>query len=237
MALIYNGTTITGDYTVKYNGTELTKIIYNNQTVWEKNTQKTYRYKFEGLLVGTSSGIDGSYPSSTGVFRINSTYGAMWCIKTTSTDYTGYNTTFANCMNKTINSIKMYVYRANSQTFNTTANNSGWIYHVAPTAAGAKMLIKDATTLTNNGYTIVNTATPVPTNTGLVQVSLTSDQLKTCFKMTPFTISAAAGHSPAQISAGSYVTLGLRGLYSNTPQFTCKSNDATYGYVEIVATG
>ena len=97
------------------------------------------------------------------------------------------------------------------------------------------MLIKDATTLTNNGYTHIDTATPVPATTGLVQVSLTTAQLKACFSGTATTISAAAGHSPAQIAAGSYLTLGLRGLYSNTPQFTCKSNDATYGYIEITA--
>lgn len=235
--LIFNGTTITGDYTVKYGSTELTKIIYNGQTVWEKNTSKTYRYKFAGLLVGTSSGINGSYPTTAGNFTINSTYGAMWCILTTGTDYTGYNTTFATCMGKTISSMKMYVYRANTQTFNTTASNSGWIYNTPPTSAGAKALVMSASALNTNGYTHVDTTTPVPATSGLVQVNLTTAQLKACFTKSATTISAAAGHSPSQIAAGSYLTLGLRGLYSNNPQFTCKSNDSTYGYIEITASG
>lgn len=37
MALIYNGTTIPSTATIKYNGTNLTKIIYNGVTVWQKN--------------------------------------------------------------------------------------------------------------------------------------------------------------------------------------------------------
>lgn len=36
MALKFNGTTIQPSYTVKYNNTELKKIIYNGVTVWEK---------------------------------------------------------------------------------------------------------------------------------------------------------------------------------------------------------
>lgn len=238
MALIYNGTTITGDYTVMYGSTSLTKIIYDGKTVWEKNTSKTYRYKFAGLLVGTSSGINGSYPTTAGNFTINSTYGAMWCVLNTGTDYTGYSTTFATCMGKTITDMKLYVYRANTQTFETsTASNSGWIYNTPPTSAGAKALVMSASALNSAGYTHVDTTTPVPATTGLVQCSLTTAQLKACFSMAATTISAAAGHSPAQIAAGAYRTLGLRGLYSNNPQFTCKSNDNTYGYVEITASG
>lgn len=230
MAIIYNGTNITS---VKFGSTNLTKVIYNGVTVWESS--RTYRFNFAGLLVGTSSGIDGSNPSSAGNFRINSTYGAMWCVSTAAADTLGSGVNFAACMQKTITSMKMYVYRANTQTFNTTASNSGWIYNTPPTSAGARALVMSASALNAAGYTHVDTTTPVPATTGLVQVSLTTDQLKACFTQTATSISAAAGHSPTQIPAGTYLTLGLRGLYSNNPQFTCKSNDATYGYIEIVA--
>ena len=230
MGIIYNGTAV---QKVIYNGTEVSKVIYNGTTVYESS--RTYRYNFAGLLVGESSGISGTYPSTTGIFRINSTYGAMWCVNTASTDTTGFSTTFAQCMQKNITSMKMYVYRNNTQTFNETAANSGWIYNTPPTSGGARALIMSASSLNSAGYTHIDTATPVPATTGLVQVSLNTNQLVTCFRMTPTTISAAAGHSPSQIPAGTYLTLGLRGLYSNTPQFTCKSNDATYGYIEIVA--
>lgn len=230
MAIIYNGTNITS---VKFGSTNLTKVIYNGVTVWESS--RTYRFNFAGLLVGTSSGIDGSNPTSAGNFRINSTYGAMWCVSTAAADTLGSGVNFAACMQKTITSMKMYVYRANTQTFNTTASNSGWIYNTPPTSAGARALVMSASALNTAGYTHVDTTTPVPATTGLVQVSLTTDQLKACFTRTATTISAAAGHSPTQIPAGTYLALGLRGLYSNNPQFTCKSNDATYGYIEIVA--
>ena len=230
MGIIYNGKNITG---VKFGTKNITKVIYNNVIVWESS--RTYRYNFAGLLVGTSSGIDGDNPSSAGNFRINSTYGAMWCVSTAAADTLGSGVNFAACMQKTITSMKMYVYRANTQTFNTTASNSGWIYNTPPTSAGARALVMSASALNTAGYTHVDTTTPVPTTTGLVQVSLSTDQLKACFTNTATTISAAAGHSPSQIPAGTYSTLGLRGLYSNNPQFTCKSNDATYGYIEIVA--
>lgn len=235
MALVYNGTTITGSYTVMYGSTSLTKIIYNGTTVWEKITSRTYKYNFAGLLCGTSSGIDGSQPSSAGNFTIATARGAMWCVNLTSTDTTGYSTQFLNCMQKTITDMKVYVYRNNTQTFNTTASNSGWIYNPAPTSGGAKALVMSASALNSAGYTHVDTTTPVPATAGLVQCSLTTAQLVTCFTMSSHTISSAAGHSPSQIAAGTYRTLGLRGLYSNNPQFCCKSNDATYGYVQITA--
>ncbi len=38
MALIYNGTTIPNTATINYNGTSLTKVIYNGTTVWQKAT-------------------------------------------------------------------------------------------------------------------------------------------------------------------------------------------------------
>lgn len=234
MPLIYNGTTVTD---VVYNGSTVTKVVYNGTTVYEKITSRTYRYYFTGVLSGESSGISGTYPSGSGVFRINSTYGAMWCINTGSTDYTGYNTTFANCMNKTITDMKLFVYRNNTQTFNSSAVQSGWIYNTPPTAGGARATIMDASTLNNNGYTHIDTATPVPATAGLVQCSLTTSQLITCFRMTPTTINAAAGHSPTQIPAGTYNTIGLRGLYSNTPQFKWLANDSAYGYIEITADG
>lgn len=235
MPLIYNGTTIIGNYTVMYGSTSLTKIIYNGQTVWEKITSRTYRYKFAGALCGTSSGIDGSYPNGSGNFTIGTSRGAMWCVASTATDYTGFSTTFDTCMGKTITDMKLYIYRQNSQTFNTNADNSGWLYNPAPTSAGCKKLIQTTTTWHNNGESYVNTTTPVPTNTGLVQCSLNTSQLTTCFRMTANSISSAAGHSPDKLPAGSYHSLGLKGLYSNNPQFCCKSNDNTYGYIEITA--
>ena len=232
MGIKYNGTDITA---VKYNGTTIDKVIYNGTTVFQRVTAKTYRYNFAGLLCGNSSGISGSAPSGTGEFTVGTTNGAMWCLSTTGTDSTGYGVTFSDCLTKTITSIKMYVYRNNTQTFNTeSAVYSGWIYNPAPTTSGAKNLVKNSTELNNAGITHIDTTTPVPTTTGLVQISLTTAQLKTCFTMTPTTINAAAGHSPSQIPAGTYVTLGLRGLYSNNPRFVCVSNNATYGYVEIV---
>lgn len=230
MAIIYNGNNVTR---VTYNGNEVNKVVYNGNVVWESS--RTYKYLFAGVLSGESSGISGSYPNGSGNFRVNSTYGAMWCVSTGATDANGSGTTFAQCMQKNITSMKLYVYRNNTQSFNSDAVQTAWIYNPAPSAGGAKALIMDNATLTRNGYTYVNTATPVPTTAGLVQCSLTTAQLKACFTMTPTTISAAAGHSPTQIPAGKYNTIGLRGLYSNTPQFTWLNNGATYGYIEIVA--
>ena len=57
MALKYNGTTIPGTGTVKYNGTSLTKVIYNGTTVWTKDNNKylfdngTLNNAFEGVAV------------------------------------------------------------------------------------------------------------------------------------------------------------------------------------------
>lgn len=234
MPLIYNGTTVTD---VVYNGVAVTKVVYNGTTVYEKITSRTYGYLFSGVLCGESSGISGSYPSTTGIFRINSTYGAMWCMNIATTDFTGFNTTFSNCMAKNITSMKMYVYRNNAQTFNTTAANSGWIYNTPPTSSGAKALIMSSSSLNAAGYTHVDTTTPVPATAGFVQASLDTSQLVTCFRMTPTTISSTAGHSPTSIPAGTYLTIGLRGLYSNTPQFKWLGNDSTYGYIEITADG
>lgn len=230
MAIIYNGNNVTR---VIYNGNEVSKVIYNGTTVWESS--RTYRYPFAGVLCGESSGISGTYPNGSGNFRINSTYGAMWCVSTSAADLDGSGVTFAQCMQKNITSMKLFVYRNNTQTFNETAANSGWIYNTPPTSGGAKALIMSASSLNAAGYTHVDTSTPVPATTGLVQCSLTTAQLKACFTMSPTTISSAAGHSPSQIPAGTYNTIGLRGLYSNTPQFTWLNNGATYGYIEIVA--
>lgn len=230
MAIIYNGNTINR---VIYNGTEIRKVIYNGNTVWESS--RTYKFPFAGVLCGESSGISGSYPNTSGTIRINSTYGAMWCVSTSVADLNGSGTTFAQCMQKNITSMKLYVYRNNTQTFNSEAVQTAWIYNPAPSTGGAKALVMDNSTLTRNGYTYVNTATPVPTTTGLVQCSLTTAQLKSCFTMSPTTIDSSVGHSPSIIPAGTYNTIGLRGLYSNTPQFTWLNNGATYGYIEIVA--
>lgn len=38
MSLIFNGTTIPSTGTIKYNGTSLTKVIYDGNTVWTKDT-------------------------------------------------------------------------------------------------------------------------------------------------------------------------------------------------------
>ena len=48
MAIKYNGTTIPDTGTIKYNGTSLTKVIYNGTTVWEKWSQKTGSYMTVG---------------------------------------------------------------------------------------------------------------------------------------------------------------------------------------------
>lgn len=50
MALIYNGTTIPYSGTVSYNGTNLTKIIYNSTTVWVQSYIQTIR-KVSSTLV------------------------------------------------------------------------------------------------------------------------------------------------------------------------------------------
>ncbi len=56
MALIYNGTTIPSSATIKYNGTTLTKIIYNGVTVWQKVTDVTQNFGTHAYVshVGTA---------------------------------------------------------------------------------------------------------------------------------------------------------------------------------------
>lgn len=230
MAIVYNGTTVNN---IVYNGTQLSKVIYNGTTVWESS--RTMRFNFAGVLVGASDGINGTYPNTSGTFRINTNYGAMWCMSTGATDTLGSGTTFGSAVAMNVTDMKMFVYRANTQTFNTSAVQTAWIYNTPPNAAGARALIMDNSTLNNNGYTYVNTATPVPATVGLVQVSLTTAQLVSCFRMPATTISSAAGHVPTQVPAGTYKTLGLRGLYSNNPQFTWLNQNSTYGYIEITA--
>lgn len=234
MPLVHNGTVVNN---VVFNGTPVNKVVYNGTVVYQKVTARTYRYLFTGVLCGESSGISGAYPTTAGIFRISSSYGAMWCMDVNAIDYTGFNTSFSSCMGKTITDIKMYVYRYNDQTFNNVADNSGWIYNVPPTDGGAQALIMNTSSLNTLGYLHVETATPVPTTTGLVQVNLNTSQLTTCFRSNATTIGSSAGHSPTSITAGTYVTIGLRGLYSNNPQFKWLPNDATYGYIEITADG
>ena len=52
MALIYNGTTIPNNATITYNGTALTKIIFNGVEVWKKITKE---YKTGDLFYMTSN--------------------------------------------------------------------------------------------------------------------------------------------------------------------------------------
>ena len=129
MAIIYNGNNVTR---VIYNGNEVSKVVYNGNVVWESS--RTYKYLFAGVLCGESSGISGSYPNGSGNFRVNSTYGAMWCVSTGATDTNGSGTTFAQCMQKNITSMKLYVYRNNTQAFNSDAVQTAWIYNPAPSA-------------------------------------------------------------------------------------------------------
>jgi hypothetical protein len=84
MALIVNGTEIKSTDTIKYNGTSLTKIIYNTTTVWTKvnTTQLTANYTlytertsnkftYKGIDVNFSGGV----PSETQIrvrYSVNS---------------------------------------------------------------------------------------------------------------------------------------------------------------------
>ena len=53
MALIVNGTEISNKHDIIYNGTSLTKIIYNDTTVWEKLVYKTKYMNIYISIFGT----------------------------------------------------------------------------------------------------------------------------------------------------------------------------------------
>ena len=56
MALIYNGTTVPTNGTIKYNNTNLTKVIYNGTTVWEKASSSWQTNTYLNTGVGNGGG-------------------------------------------------------------------------------------------------------------------------------------------------------------------------------------
>lgn len=68
MALYFGSTEITSNHTVKFNGTDLTKIIFNNETVWEQQTEQDLGRNFDTRLA-SSTGT--SYDLDTGSITVN----------------------------------------------------------------------------------------------------------------------------------------------------------------------
>ena len=230
MALIYNGTTITGDYTVKYGNTSLTKIIYDGKTVWEKNTSKTYRYKAKACRYGSTSL---QIPTTAGVFTLNSTYPCvMFCFEDT-TDVTGYNTTLSTCMGKTITAMQMYFYRANTYGYSSPTNTC-WTYN--------QQISNGGMTAINNRHATyhIDQAPPDPTAVGVQNSGLTMAQLKDIFASgCRYQLSSASGSGCNALTANAYYyAFGFRCKYppSGSPQFRCDNVNYTDVYIEITAT-
>ena len=227
--LIFNGTTITGDYTVKYGNTELTKIIYNGQTVWEKNTSKVYRYKAKAARYGKTSMTS---PSSAGNFSVSGQAGVWYFLDTT--DVTGYNTTLSTCMGKTITDMKFFFYRTNTYPFNQNAGNTAWTYNVQVNNSGVA-----AVWYKNNSY-YYDQVPATPTAAGIMNSGLTTAQLKNIFASgcrKQYTDTAGSGCN--QLTPGYYYSFGIRCQNAPSGQimFRCNNIDYDDAYIEITATG
>ena len=77
MSLIYNGTTIPSSGIIKYNNTQLTKIIYNNTTVWE-------------FVTDTEKECNGSNFTGAQIWRCNSWAHKFWMTNSISHQFTPY---------------------------------------------------------------------------------------------------------------------------------------------------
>lgn len=222
MAINYNNTNITA---VKFGSTSLTKVIYNNTTVWESS--KTYRYKAKAVRVGsTSLGT----PTSGGVFAINTSQACMWCFPN-AVDATGNNVTLSACMNKSISSMKFYFYRTTTYGY-SSPNNTAWTYNVDINNSGMSAIFNH-----NNGYH-VNRAPSTPTEVGIMDSGLTTAELQAIFASGCLkNLEADSGSGCNALTAGDYYSFGLRCLYppSGAVQFRCNNVDYDDAYIEIVA--
>lgn len=68
MALYFGSTEITTSHTIKFNGTDLTKVIFNGDTVWEQQTEQDLGRNFDTKLAN-SSGT--SYNLANGTITVN----------------------------------------------------------------------------------------------------------------------------------------------------------------------
>lgn len=229
MPFIYNGTTITGSYTVKYGNTSLTKIIYNGQTVWEKITSKTYRYKAKACRYGKTSL---QLPTSAGNFTLNSNNNpsVMFCFLDT-TDTTGYNTTLSTCMGKTITSMAMYFYRTNVSNYSASTNTC-WTYNQQISNGGI-------TAISNRHATYhFDQAPPNPTAVGVQSSGLTTAQLQSVFASgCRYQLTTASGSGVNALTTGYYYAFGFRCMYypGVAPGFRCDNTNYTDVYVDITA--
>lgn len=230
--LIFNGTTITGDYTVKYGNTELTKIIYNGQTVWEKNTSKTYRFKAKACRYGKTSL---QIPTSAGAFTLNSSNNpsVMFCFQDT-VDTTGYNTTLSTVLGKTITAFQMYFYRSNVSDYSASTNTC-WTYNQQISNGGI-------TAISNRHATYhIDQAPPNPTAVGVQNSGLTMAQLKTIFSSSyRYLLSSASGTGCNALTANNYYwAFGFRCMYypGVAPGLRCDNINYTDVYIDITASG
>ncbi len=227
MPLTFNGITPNA---IKFGTADLTKVIYNGVTVWEKVTSKTYRYKAKAVRIGSNSL---STPTSTGTFQINTNQSCMWCFLDEN-DVTGYSTSLSICMGKTITSMKFYFYRTNTYGY-SSSNNCAWTYNVQINNSGMAAIHNR-----NNGYN-VNRAPSTPSAAGSMDSGLTTAELKNIFASScrkQYTDTSGSGCN--QLTAVNYYSFGLRCLYppSGAVQFRCNNVNNTNlydAYIEIVA--
>ena len=258
MPLIYNGTTITGSYTVKYGNTSLTKIIYNGQTVWEKITSRTYKYGAQGALnpalnqYGNVSGYNASNPTAGGGTISAGATGICWYFNKNVADQNGSGVTLYNCMQKTITSMKFVAYRNNT---NTGAYGSvhHWVYGSYTTGGNTYYVSLPQQNGLNLVYrgngTTINRTLPQPSAAGLIDQNLTTAELKDIFKndycrqYTGSTITIGVNNWPTYVGYTHLVQneyyYGVGYRYTTTtqnPTFLFRNPaNVTDAYVEIVA--
>ena len=222
MPINFNGTGITK---INYNGTALSKVIYNGVTVWEST--KTYRYKAKAARYGTTSMTS---PSSAGNFSVSGKAGVWYFMDTT--DVTGNNVKLSDCMNKNISSMKFFFYRTNTYPFNQNAGNTAWTYNIQVNNSGVA-----AVWYKNNGY-YFDQVPPTPTEAGIMDSGLTTNQLKSVFAIgcrKNYTDTAGSGCN--QLTPGDYYGIGIRCQNAPSGQISFRCNNIDYddAYIEIVA--
>lgn len=228
MPLTYNGNT---PQVITYNGNDVKKVIFDGHTVWEKIVSRTYRYKAKACRYGNTSL---SFPTSAGVFTLNSSNPCvMFCFQDT-TDATGYNTSLSTCMTKTITSMAMYFYRANTYGYSASTNTC-WTYNQQISNGGM-------TAIRNRHATYhFDQAPPDPSAVGVQNSGLTTAQLQSIFASScRYLLSSASGSGCNELTANNYYyAFGFRCLYppSGSPQFRCDNINYNDVYIDIVATG
>lgn len=228
MGLTFNGST---PETITYNGNDVLKVTYDGVTVWEKVTTKTYRYKAKACRYGNTSL---QIPTTDGLFTLNSSYpSVMFCFQDTL-DVTGYNTKLSDCMNKSISSMVMYFYRANTYAYSASTNTC-WTYNQQISNGGM-------TAITNRHATYhIDQAPPNPTAVGVQNSGLSTAQLKNIFASScRYLLSTASGSGCNALTANNYYyTFGFRCKWppSGSPQLRCDNINYNDVYIDIVATG